>query len=661
MLKRKRKKTNFIAKLNETKNTLNSSRKNVVSRFFALKKELVKKYLLIGAIFFGFLFFIAFVLVIYQNIFNNRFYIGLEAGGVNLGGKTFTEVKKEMLLKMDKISNDGVTVIYQNKKMMIPASVVGETPDLSFDVFHFDVDKTLTNTFRIGRSGNILKDSIKQILIIFTKPKIKIEHNIDQEKIIKLLRESFHEYENPAQDAEIIFNNGEVKVRGEAHGKIFDYENIIREIEKRLSKLDEDPIKIILKTDYPVVYEKEAVALLVPAKNALNSAPVTLVKPDNYNIEKQEWIINKNDLLKMLTVKKNIFKYGGGWLSKPELKEEYYVGLKEEELNKYFDEYVRQFTDIEPINAKFKVENEKVAEFEASKNGRKLNAKKTFKNIEDAIKLASQSSIQEKIKIIIEEAKSNINNENVNDLGIKELIGTGHSNFSGSSWSRRHNISTGALSAHGTLIKPGEEFSMNETLGEVNAATGYLPEMVIKGNETIPEYGGGLCQVGTTMFRAALNAGLPISERRNHSYRVRYYEPAGTDATIYGPHPDLRFINDTENYILIQRRIEGNDIYFEIWGTDDGRIASTTYPTIYNITPPPPTKTIKTEDLKLGEKKCTEHAIYGADAYFDYTVAYPNGEIKEERFTSHYRPWQEVCLVGVEKNSTSTPDVIENN
>ncbi|MFA5318018.1 MAG: VanW family protein, partial [Patescibacteria group bacterium] len=632
MLKRKGKKTNFIAKLNETKNTLNSSRKNVVSRFFALKKELAKKYLLAGAMFLGFLLFISFTLIVYQNIFNNRFYFGLEAGGVNLGGKTFSEVRGEIQLKMDKISNNGIVVIYQNKKITIPASVIGETPDLSFDVFHFDADKTLANAFGIGRSGNILKDSMEQIIIIFTKAKIKIEHNIDEKKITDFLFENFREYEKPAQDAKIIFNNGEAKVVGEIHGKIFDYENIVKEIEKKLSKLDESPVTIILKTDYPIIYEKEASALLIPAKNALNSAPITLIVPDDYNTAKKEWVIDKNELLTMLAVKKNVFQYGGGWFSSPELKEEFYIGLKQGDVEKYFNENIRQYTDINPIDAKFKVENEKVVEFEASKNGRKLSAEKTFKNFEDAVKLASESNSAEKIKIgiIIEEAKSNINNENVNDLGVKELIGTGHSNFSGSSWSRKHNISTGALSAHGTLVKPGQEFSMNQTLGEINAATGYLPEMVIKGNETIPEYGGGLCQVGTTMFRAALDAGLPISERQNHSYRVRYYEPAGTDATIYGPHPDLRFINDTGNYILIQRRINDNDIYFEIWGTKDGRIASTTYPVVYNISAPPPTKIIETEDLKLGEKKCTEHAIYGADAYFDYTVAYPNGEIKEE-------------------------------
>ena len=246
-----------------------------------------------------------------------------------------------------------------------------------------------------------------------------------------------------------------------------------------------------------------------------------------------------------------------------------------------------------------------------------------------------------------------------NDLGIFELIGTGHSNFAGSPANRRHNIRTGASKLHGLVIKPGEEFSLVGALGAVDGSTGYLQELVIKDNKTIPEYGGGLCQIATTMFRAALSTGLPITERRNHSYRVSYYEPAGTDATIYTPRPDLKFKNDTGNNILIQARFEGaNDIYFDMWGKSDGRTATTTYPVIYNIVKPGPTQIIETTDLKPGEKKCTEKAHSGADAYFDYTVVYNQGKENENkvetRFSSKYVPWREVCLVGVEPKTASS-------
>ena len=102
-------------------------------------------------------------------------------------------------------------------------------------------------------------------------------------------------------------------------------------------------------------------------------------------------------------------------------------------------------------------------------------------------------------------------------------------------------------------------------------------------------------------------------------------------------------------------------IYFDFWGTKDGRIATTTTPVIYNITKPAPTKLVETSDLALGVKKCTEHAHNGADAYFDYKVTYSNIATTtpplERRFKSHYVPWQEVCLIGTGTATSSTEKI----
>jgi vancomycin resistance protein YoaR len=206
---------------------------------------------------------------------------------------------------------------------------------------------------------------------------------------------------------------------------------------------------------------------------------------------------------------------------------------------------------------------------------------------------------------------------------------------------------------NGSLIAPGEEFSLLKTLGVIDGENGWFPELVIKGNETKPEFGGGLCQIGTTTFRAALNSGLDITMRQNHSYRVRYYEPAGTDATIYDPLPDFRFINDTGHYILINTDIKGDNLIFEVWGTKDGRSVNPIKSRVYNIVAAPPMKLVETLELPPGKKKCTETEHAGADAEFTYKVTYADGKVGEEIFKSHYRPWQAVCLIGVETLSNA--------
>lgn len=156
-------------------------------------------------------------------------------------------------------------------------------------------------------------------------------------------------------------------------------------------------------------------------------------------------------------------------------------------------------------------------------------------------------------------------------LSFPDQLARGETNFAGSPVSRVHNISVATQRFDGLVIMPGEEFSFNEHLGTVDAAGGYLPELVIKENVTTPEYGGGICQVSTTAFRAALASGLQITERKNHSYPVRYYGAPGFDATVYPSHPDLKFTNDTGYPVYIATKIIGTRLIFDIRGTLGGR------------------------------------------------------------------------------------------
>ena len=169
-----------------------------------------------------------------------------------------------------------------------------------------------------------------------------------------------------------------------------------------------------------------------------------------------------------------------------------------------------------------------------------------------------------------------------NNLGINELVALGESDFKGSPRNRIHNINVGANKFNGLIIEPGQEFSFNEYLGDVDGEHGFLPELVIKATGTVPEFGGGLCQVSSTAFRAAMNSGFPITARRNHSYAVQYYAPQGTDATIYPGVQDMKFINNLSSSILIRTRIDGTKLYFEYYGTKDNRQVSFEGPVQYD-------------------------------------------------------------------------------
>jgi vancomycin resistance protein YoaR len=207
---------------------------------------------------------------------------------------------------------------------------------------------------------------------------------------------------------------------------------------------------------------------------------------------------------------------------------------------------------------------------------------------------------------------------------------------------------------NGVLIPPNEEFSFDKALGDVSAYTGYQQAYVIQNGKTVLGDGGGVCQVSTTFFRALLNAGLPITERHAHDYRVGYYEedsPPGIDATVYVPSVDLKFKNDTGHWILVQSIVDPNTLRltFNLYGTRDGRTVTMTKPVVTNETPPPPTLYTDDPTLPKGELKQVDFSAWGAHISFNRTVTKNNKIILTDTFVTDYRPWQAAYLRGTKE------------
>lgn len=220
-------------------------------------------------------------------------------------------------------------------------------------------------------------------------------------------------------------------------------------------------------------------------------------------------------------------------------------------------------------------------------------------------------------------------------LGIKTVVAVGESDFTGSTQNRIHNIKTGLAKFNGTLIHKDTVFSFVKVLGPVNAATGYRKELTILGDKTLPDYGGGLCQVSTTAYRGVWEAGFPIVQRRNHSYTVGYYSPQGTDATIYPPHTDIKFQNDSPGALVMQTHIEGTRAYFITYGTPQPRTATIVGPFTWGRTSPPAPKTEYTTDLPAGERKKVGDAVPGMKAAW-YRFVQTGTGTHMETVLSHY-------------------------
>ena len=231
------------------------------------------------------------------------------------------------------------------------------------------------------------------------------------------------------------------------------------------------------------------------------------------------------------------------------------------------------------------------------------------------------------------------------ERGIRAFLAEGVTDFRGSSKNRVHNLRLAAEKLDGLIIPKGAVFSFNQALGPVNEEGGYREGYVILGDRTEKGVGGGVCQVSTTVFRAAFFAGLPILERKPHSYQLRYYRPTGLDATVYAPWVDLKFKNDTPGDLLLRTYVRGTRLFVRLFGTKD-REVRWEGPIILEQTPPLPPREIVDESLPPGTRKQVDWPAPGARVLVKRTVRYADGRVVEEAFPSTYKPWGAVYLVG---------------
>ena len=170
-------------------------------------------------------------------------------------------------------------------------------------------------------------------------------------------------------------------------------------------------------------------------------------------------------------------------------------------------------------------------------------------------------------------------------MGITGLVGSYETLYGGDP-NRIHNVQLVAHLVDGKLIAPGATFSFNQATGERSAAKGFLEAPVIINGELQTGLGGGVCQVSTTVFNAAYEAGLPITARTNHALYISHY-PLGRDATVDYPDVDLKFVNDTPHWLLLRTFVGSSSLVVTLYGAPQHRrVVSEAAPLELVSTPP---------------------------------------------------------------------------
>ncbi|MFC1617953.1 VanW family protein [Patescibacteria group bacterium] len=554
----------------------------------------------------------------YNSAYAGKVLAGVSAAGVDVSGLSEAEAKTALEEQIDSFNNEEIALISEKETFRAKPTDLGVS---------IDIDKTIGKAHAIGRDASWYQNFWNKTKTVFQNNYVDAVYEIDKKAFNEYMSGNFTSLETPARNASLKIENGTVQEIEGKTGIMADRQMVLEQLEKIASHLQVSDIDTPFTTAYPIIDVDDTAAAKLAAVNLLKQGLILKYDEESWNFSRDnteaaiEFIPRSKSGRKVS--EEEAYSYG-------EEDDNPDVILGVDLTSDQYTEFINSLAseiNREPKNAYFTIEDEDTLEVSLSDT----KDKETIRDIE--VEANAEDGLEFNLDKTEEEIFSEINEgnpeigvtaniidpmvteENYEELGIKQLISRGTSNFSGSPKNRVHNIGVGASRFDSSLIQPGATFSFNEVLGPVDSSTGYLPELVIKENDTIPEMGGGLCQVSTTNFRAVIDAGLPVVERKNHAYAVQYYAPQGTDATIYPGSSDFRFTNDTPGHILIQTKIIGKQLIFDFFGTFDDREVEKTKPKVY-------------ERFGAG----------GVKAEWSYKVLFDGVVTTEDTFKSVYRP-----------------------
>lgn len=583
------------------------------------------------------------VLAIFFSVLNliylNKILPQTYVGGVNVGGKTKAQAEK---ILADKITTSIKSDVKLKSSEPLDKSWTINSNDINLA---YSASDSAIAAYSIGREGGLGKIAWEEIRAIFSKNKIPLVFSYNNSSLTEKILGISDEIDVSEKDALIIINDDlSLKVEPEKTGRMLSYEEAKEDILSAFGAFGSSPdIKLQVQEIQPKVTAADTTEAMTEATKILQNK-LELKSP------KKSYVLSSSDLAKFLqffgapddlasTGKVDLKKVGGRKDDPWKLK----VGINLYEIQKYVNEIATE-TNQEPKDAQFQVADGKVTAFQNSQTGYSLNQEKTLPIISKAILDGSPNA-----ELAVTVIQPEIASDSAASMGLVELIGEGKSSWRGSPKNRIANLTLGAKKISGTIVKPGEEFSTVKSIGAIDAASGFLPELVIKnGTEVVPDIGGGLCQVSTTLFRAALYSGLEITAREPHSFRVSYYEPpVGMDATIFDPQPDFKFINNYSKPILLWAVAGSNSLTFQVYGTKDGRQIEVSDPVLGDYISPGPDVYTESATMEPGSIRQVEKALAGVTASFNYKVTSADGKVlQKETFISKYIALSNSYLVG---------------
>lgn len=556
------------------------------------------------------LFLLALGLFAFRAIYNDRIYPSIVVGDVPVGGLTAQQAGDRISDRAAELEEGSVTFSYEGKTWAPTLSELGAT---------VEGERSIEQALALGRRDDAVSRFAFTGEILRGDQAVSLRSRVDQTVLDAWFDRVDRDLGQPAVNAQITVNGTEVSISPDATGIVVDRDAATGIILESLTELE--PVRGELPTvvDQPVIRVADLEAVQSDVQKAL-SKPVPVL------FEDQAWKIEAGRLSQYLTVTTT---YEGGVAGAD-------LAIDQEALGADLRTQFAGEVNRSPVDAKVAWSDAGLFATEASIDGITLKASEFATVVSDSF-----LSGHERVEIPVVVTKPEIDSNNLAALQIDTQLGRGDSNFEGGTADRDTNIEVGTGLMNGALVKPGEIFSFNGAVGEITADKGYVEAAVVVGERTGKDIGGGICQVSTTVFRAAVLAGMPIEEWHPHTYRISGYERdgwgAGYDASILqlGEDPaqwgDFRFQNPTDGWLLVESWTAYPYVVVNIYGKDMGTTVDITGEFEGEVPDDHEDLEIVKDDLEVGTMRQTEFPLDGYEAAFVRIMTDKDGKVIAER------------------------------
>ena len=555
----------------------------------------------------------------YAFAYQNRVVPRTIIGGVAVGGLTRAEAANLLVSREKTFNQTQLALSYQAKDWQVKPADLG---------LSFQNDTALSAAYAVGRGGSVLHQFKTLITAPFSSRSFALAANQPTVSGTDYLQKNVQaSIEQPFAETSLNLIPGHVTVKEGTTGVKLNVDQLVSDLAAAFAGKTGN-ITLDMTATSPKLTAAQAETARAQADAML--AGNWTIQAGNQNI-----ILSPKDIVP--------------WLSTPAQENALGLVIDDAKLQAYVASLVSKVQQT-PTDATLTMTNGTVTIVQDGKDGVTLDLDQTGATLKTALMAGtSNRTITATSKVVHPDVWSG----NLASLNLNQQIGTGTTDFTGSASNRVANITKGEQMISGQFVADGAEFSTLKALGPIDQAHGYVQGLVIVNGQTIPADGGGLCQVSTTLFRSVLNAGLPVTERTNHSYEVAYYQRGigpGLDATIYEPSPDFKWKNDTGHPIFVQGSIKGNSLTFDLYGTSDGRTVVIDGPhTLETYQPSSDPLYVNTDTLPKGTTQYIDPPVPGAKTTATYTVTRGGQEINKQTFNSFYQAMPAQYLVGTKE------------